>query len=408
MEAIKEEQPVVVDDITTALTKANVTEQILAELNTFKGLKINGIDDKKGYEEVYKARQKAKATRVLAVKICKKGREEAVAIQRKWVDKEKEIAGQIEEVESYLQSEEDRIDNEREQLKQEAIRKEQERIQGRVKRLLDLGMAFNGHSYTLENCELESNLLPQVTDESFDLFCSEVKVHADAAKAKEAEEERLRQEEQERLRLVAEEQERERVRLAEEKRRFEDHQAKIKREQEEEAERLRQLKVKMLEDREKVRGQHLIDMGLFADSWNDSYHLMGAGKISFTNVYNLEDDEWEKSLKVIEEEVATKKAELRKIREDEEEQARLRGIEEEKERQKQAEEKRIEDERIAKEQEQERINALSDKELAQVLAESVNKLAGEMEMHTMKSKAYQSKLDTAVRNLLTTASNLLK
>ena len=80
--------------IDMALEEANVTNQVIQSLkDRFSNLRINGIGDKIGFNEVEDARKECKAVRVLATKICKQGREDAIKTQRDWIAKEKEVVG---------------------------------------------------------------------------------------------------------------------------------------------------------------------------------------------------------------------------------------------------------------------------------------------------------------------------
>lgn len=108
--------------ITSALVKENVTEQVIGNLKGYLSLKITDIYDKKALAEVNRARIECKNLRVLAVKICKAGREESQAITKAWLTEEKRVVGQISEVEDYLAEQEqfalkeaERIDFENEQ-----------------------------------------------------------------------------------------------------------------------------------------------------------------------------------------------------------------------------------------------------------------------------------------------------
>jgi tetrahydromethanopterin S-methyltransferase subunit B len=104
--------------ITTELAKQNVTEAVIAKLKTdYLPLKINGIEDKAGYKKVHDARIVCRDHRTLTEKICKKGREDAVKIQKDWIAKEKEVVAQISEIEQYLKKQEDSIDAEKEAIK---------------------------------------------------------------------------------------------------------------------------------------------------------------------------------------------------------------------------------------------------------------------------------------------------
>jgi hypothetical protein len=95
------------DQINNELVKANVTDAVIASLKErFMPLKIKGIEDKETYLHVVESRKECKKWRIAAKKICEKGREEAVAIQKAWIAKEKEVTGQISEVEDYLEKQE--------------------------------------------------------------------------------------------------------------------------------------------------------------------------------------------------------------------------------------------------------------------------------------------------------------
>jgi hypothetical protein len=123
--------------ITTELAKQNVTEAVIAQLKKdFLPLKINGIDDKEGYKKVHDARIVCRDHRTLTEKICKKGREDAVKIQKDWIAKEKEVVAQISEIEQYLKKQEDAIDEQKEAIKIRAERLL--KLPGRKEQLLGL------------------------------------------------------------------------------------------------------------------------------------------------------------------------------------------------------------------------------------------------------------------------------
>lgn len=123
--------------IDQALTTANITDKVLAGLKEYMPLTINGTDDKEGYEKVKAARIVCKNTRILAEKICKKGREEAISIQKQWIAKEKEVVGQIQEVELHLKNQEDEIDKAFEHARLRGIAQMQ--LPNRVAKLATIG-----------------------------------------------------------------------------------------------------------------------------------------------------------------------------------------------------------------------------------------------------------------------------
>ena len=72
--------------ITTQLTKANVTDQVIAALKEkYGGMKLKAIDDKESYLLIKEARKEVRKVGIIAEKICEKGREDAVKIQRAWL-----------------------------------------------------------------------------------------------------------------------------------------------------------------------------------------------------------------------------------------------------------------------------------------------------------------------------------
>jgi hypothetical protein len=113
-------------EIVTALAKENVTEALLARFKAnYLPLKIKDINDKVGYEAVKLARKECKDTRVATVKICKKGREDAIKIQKAWIAKENEITSQIKPVEDHLSQQEDWFDTETAKAKLLVLRTQQ-------------------------------------------------------------------------------------------------------------------------------------------------------------------------------------------------------------------------------------------------------------------------------------------
>src|SRR6478736_2726700 len=86
-----------------ALVKKNVTDAVINALKEKYGeLRLRSIDDKEKYLEIKDAKKDCAKLRNLAVKVCKEGRADAVALQKKWVSKENEVVAKIEEVESPL------------------------------------------------------------------------------------------------------------------------------------------------------------------------------------------------------------------------------------------------------------------------------------------------------------------
>jgi hypothetical protein len=221
--------PIIVpSSITEELVKGNITEQVLADLKTYKDLKIGGITDKAGYEAVNTARIKCKNVRVMAEKICKDGRAEAIKVQKQWIAKEKEITDQISEVETYLEEQQAVIDQEKEKIKAEKEKAIQVKIQNRTAELLAMNLLFNGEIYSIGEFSCTVTDVRTWDDFTYSRFLTGIQGEVEKEKARLAEEERTKKEVAEKQALVAQQQKEERDRLNAEKKAFEEQQAKAK------------------------------------------------------------------------------------------------------------------------------------------------------------------------------------
>ncbi len=179
-----------VSPIETALAKENITNQIIEKLKTdYLGLKINGLEDKDGFNKVELARKHCKSLRTAAVRICKLGREDAVKIQKDWIAKEKEVVAAIDITETHLENESNRIKYEEKRILFEAIQRS--KLPTRKNRLLEIGVSVEDEKILL------------IDDLQFDTFFNDLhyKILAEKElKLKEEENKRL-EEEREKQRL---------------------------------------------------------------------------------------------------------------------------------------------------------------------------------------------------------------
>lgn len=90
------------DRITEELKKANITEAILAELKNFLPITVSGEEDIEAYNQAKEAKKVCVKVRTSTQKLCKKGREDAIAEQKAWIAKEKEIVAEVGIVEAHL------------------------------------------------------------------------------------------------------------------------------------------------------------------------------------------------------------------------------------------------------------------------------------------------------------------
>lgn len=154
--------------INTSLTKANITEAIISKLKEdYLPLTIKGQQDKEGYMAVVEARKTCKKLRVEASKLFKAGRAEANAIAAAWIAKEKDVTGQIGEIETHLEKMEDDYDLEKERQKVERDRQIQERAAQRMAALLKTGASLQGSNWVLGDLSYEAVLVSGADEEDY-------------------------------------------------------------------------------------------------------------------------------------------------------------------------------------------------------------------------------------------------
>jgi hypothetical protein len=151
------------------LVKANVTDAVIAQLkDKYGSLRLRSVDDKETYLEIKDAKKDCAKLRNLAVKVCKEGREQAVAIQKKWVSKEKEVVGKIAEVENSLDAEIDTFDAEVKRKELEEKQRQETQYMQRTQALTKMGAMYSDNSFVLGEFSLEANLVKESSQEIWD------------------------------------------------------------------------------------------------------------------------------------------------------------------------------------------------------------------------------------------------
>jgi len=148
--------------IETKLVQNNVTEMVLSSLKEkYGGLKLKALDDKESYLELKAAAKDCAKVRTLAVKICKEGREEAVKTQKLWIAKEKEVVGKVAEVEDALDAEIDKYDKEVERLANEEKERQESAYINRQAQLTKMGATYVDGCFILGEASFEAVLIKE-------------------------------------------------------------------------------------------------------------------------------------------------------------------------------------------------------------------------------------------------------
>jgi len=231
--------------------------EISLNMKEYLSLKIDGIEDKEGFEKVHKAWQMVRDSRINVEKVRKSLVSDAVQLQRDVNDEAKRITELLKPIEIHLRSQQERINEEKEVIKTEKLRLEMEALNKRIALLLKNEMEFDGTFYRLGKLVTDNHSLKAMSEDKFSEFLNEVLILNEAEikrkeeeerinAAKEAKEEEVRRLEAQRVARIAKEQETERLRLE-----------AIQKKQDEKAKELQEAKDKI--EREKELEQAKID-----------------------------------------------------------------------------------------------------------------------------------------------------
>jgi hypothetical protein len=211
-----------------ALIKANVTDAVIGNLKAKYGdLRLRSVDDKEKYLEIKDAKKIVAKVRTTAVKICTEGRDEANKISKKWVAKQKEVVGKIEEVETLLDAEIDRFDAEVKRKEEEEKQRQETQYMRRTQALTKMGALYSDNSFVLGDFSLEANLVKESSQEVWDEeILPKFNEQYFILESERIEQERIKTEKENELRRQQEE-------LLRKQREFEEQQAEFRRQQQE-------------------------------------------------------------------------------------------------------------------------------------------------------------------------------
>jgi len=165
--------------IKTELTKFDAVIPAIAELSAeFMPLKVNGIDDKEGYENVSKALRFMVSKRVAVEEKRKELKADSLTFGRAVDNRAKEITNMLSPIEEHLKNEKQKIDQALEQIKLREEQAKQAKLDERTKRLNDVGMFLRVTEFEYPNSN-SNYVFPKInlevySDEDFDKYIDEV------------------------------------------------------------------------------------------------------------------------------------------------------------------------------------------------------------------------------------------
>ena len=179
--------------IDSQLKKYNVTDAALAEIKQrYNELKIQGADDKAGYDAVKAAISELRTIRTGIEKKRKELKDVALRYGRAVDSEAKRITGELTPIEERLTKEKERTDKEIEDRKNAAMLL-------RTQALIDAGFVFDGNFYYAGSVIIHPSKLMDYDDAAFDLVVS--RGASEIENIRKAEEERKRQIEADRAEL---------------------------------------------------------------------------------------------------------------------------------------------------------------------------------------------------------------
>lgn len=380
-------------NIDQALVKKNITQEVLSIMKKeFLVLKVNGLDDKEGYKLVDEKRKLVKKTRVLAKNICQEGRSHAIAEQKAWIAKEKEITGELEAIENYLELELKAVDDEKKRIQEEKERLEATRIQNRTAKLLELGMKLEGDNYVLNGITINTLHVRIYDDFTFAGVLAPVLAEAERLAAIKAEEERLKQEEEERFKKLQEEQRLERERLDRERAELEAREKKAKEEEdarqkalEEERLAIEKQKAELLAAKISARTKAVYSLGM---SFNGTDFVFGPIVMSKDFLTSSTDTAFDQEMAVLIPKVNARKAEIEEQRAKEIEAEKKAAVEKalaEQAAKNKEEAERKEREEARKKHEEEKARQMEEAELARIAAMQPDRTKFDEYIHKLES-----------------------
>lgn len=264
------------------LVKANVTDAVIATLrDRYMPLKIAGLDDKETYLQVKEGRKECKALRVMAKKICTNGREEATAVQKAWIAKEKEVTGRIAEIEDYLEEQEKAYEAEVAKEKEARKRKQEEQFIMRQQALTNMGALYADGSFVLGEVSFDFAAIKESEEDIWlEAILPKYQEEHEKIEAERLEQDRIKKEKEAELKRQQEELERKQKELA-------DKESELKREAERQALEADKRRAVMIE----TRTQQVVSLG-FKYNGSVEYHFHEF-TILYQDIHDYSVVEWE-------------------------------------------------------------------------------------------------------------------
>lgn len=377
--------------INTALIKANITDQVLAELKQRHGkVRLKSIEDKESYLECKASSKEIRKIEIAAEKICEVGRAEAIKVQRLWISKQKELLAKTAEIKDPIDADIKKFEDEVERKEIIIAQLREETYMNRQATLLKMGAIYSNGNLELNHISYEVGLIKESDNEMWEgIILPKYRKVYEEIEAGKVEEENKRKQEFEKQKKEREEFELQQKAFREQQEAFSKQQRELNASIDEQARQQRmeqerkESEIRASKDaRNNSRIDQLISLGL---NYNSQYSAMMFKDINIDIMTELKlwnDTEWNEAIAKITPIIAERK------KEEEEKLAAI--IEQQKQ---DAIKKALADEEIKKQQQAQK--KLDDLAIAndQVKYQDVVKYLKNTPTHVMKSPTYKGKMN---------------
>lgn len=238
--------------------------------------------DKETYLLIKEERKGVRKVGIITEKLCETGRADAIKIQKMWLDKQKEILGEVAAVQDQLDAQIKIFEDEQKRLEEEEEKRKDEQYNVRQSELIKMGAVIANGCLNINDLSIETNNIREADDEVyketiFPLF----KMHYEANEKKRVEEEEKKKKDQEEF-------DRKKKELDEQQEKMRQQQEEFDRKQQEFAKQQQQLK----EQKTNSRKLQLEALGMTFSLKDDGY-VFGSDKITTAGISTLEDYDWE-------------------------------------------------------------------------------------------------------------------
>lgn len=291
--------------IENTLVSHNVTDAVIASLKKkYDGLKLKDVNDKEGYLDIKEAKKEVRKWGILTEKLCKSGREDAIKIQRLWLNKEKEILGKISEIEDPLSDQMKLFEDEQERIENERKKIQEEQYMHRQSELLKLGAVYANGCFNLNDVVYEASIIREADEDVYqNSILVKYRIRYEKNNIEKAEEEKKKAEQEAELQKQKDEIEKQRLELQKQQEEFQ----RIK----EEAEKIEREKKDLIVKR---RCNQLQSLGMTFNFQHNAYVFEDVNVDNATEICLLEEGAWDEFLSKVSIAIYDRKEKLERIK----------------------------------------------------------------------------------------------